>query len=385
MKRVLCALLLVVGVATLRAQTRFDVTMTVDSVERQFILVRPGTPPPPRGYAVVFMFHGTSGDGERFYNNSGWKEKGESEGFVTVFPSSLEFCFLNDSGRPVRTTKWNNGNAQEEKCAGVEMKDDVHFVRRIVDTISVMLPIDHARIYASGFSNGGVFTSKLAVDASDIFAALSASAGPLNALDSAMPSRPVPFALTIGDEDRNVVETFGRPIPFNDSALFVLGGANRRFLSVLNLAEVIDRKDSTPLSITWVFNTPENPSEPSTQYSFTVMKGLDHQYPNGTNYPISAPDPLWAFFSRYTLAGVGEGDRPGPRRAMVYPNPATDYIVIDGEGDADVTIRSILGYPVFSGKTFLGEEIFLNEVPAGLYLVDVVADRERSAQTVIIR
>lgn len=37
---------------------------------------------------VVFMLYGTSGNGEEFYNNSGWKEVGETENIFTVFPSS---------------------------------------------------------------------------------------------------------------------------------------------------------------------------------------------------------------------------------------------------------------------------------------------------------
>lgn len=213
-----------------------------------------------------------------------------------------------------------------------------------------MLPINHARIYASGFSNGAVFTSRLAVEAGDIFAALAGSAGKLHELDSGRSIPPVPFVSTIGDEDRNVVESFGRPIPFNDSALMVLGRTIRIYLSSLNLAEVVDRKDSTALSIARFFNTPANPSEPYSQYSYTLLKGLDHAYPNGSNHPIAAADYLWAFFNRHTLAGAGLVEHPATPSATVYPNPASDYIVISGDGEADVTIRTVMGIPVFTGR-----------------------------------
>lgn len=367
------------------AQTRFDVTMRVDSVDRQFIVVRPSAPPPAAGYAVVFMFHGTTGDGERFYNISGWKEKGEQEGFVTVFPSSLEYCFYNDSGRPVPVTKWSNGEAEEKKCPGVVLKDDVHFIRRIVDSLLVMLPIDSRRIYASGFSNGAVFTSKLAVEMSDVFAALSASAGMLYETDSGVPARPVPFVFTMGDADRNVVDALGATIPFNDSALYVLGRSIRRYLGAFNLAEVLDTKDSTALTLTYVFNTPASSSLPSTLFSYVLLKGLDHQYPNGTNYPIRAADYLWAFFNRHILADAPDRSRISGAGLRIYPNPAADYIVIDGEGEARVTVRTILGEMVLTTTAVRGARVALDNLPGGLYIVSVSSGRQRVTQPVIVR
>lgn len=114
MKPALYPLTLFVLHASIPVQTRFDVTMTVESVERQFIVVRPSAPTPAGGYPVVFMFHGTSGDGERFYNISGWKEKGEREGFVTNFPSSWEHCFLNDRGKPTHYEVEQRGSRGRE-------------------------------------------------------------------------------------------------------------------------------------------------------------------------------------------------------------------------------------------------------------------------------
>jgi polyhydroxybutyrate depolymerase len=63
-------------------------TMQVDGDTREYYVHVPAkynanTPTP-----VVFMLHGTSGDGERFYIISGWKEVGEAENILTVYPSS---------------------------------------------------------------------------------------------------------------------------------------------------------------------------------------------------------------------------------------------------------------------------------------------------------
>ena len=157
-----CLLLLALCFTESYAQIRHDITMNVEGVDREFIVARPSGAVPAAGYPVVFMFHGTSGDGERFYLHSGWKEKGEEEKFISVFPSSLEYCVI-DSGRQKRTTKWNNGDLQTVACPGQEFKDDVLFVRRIIDTLRETFRIDTTRLYAAGFSNGALFSRKLAI------------------------------------------------------------------------------------------------------------------------------------------------------------------------------------------------------------------------------
>jgi poly(3-hydroxybutyrate) depolymerase len=40
------------------------------------------------------MHHGGSGNGGQFLKNSGWREKADEEGFVSVFPTSAMYCQL---------------------------------------------------------------------------------------------------------------------------------------------------------------------------------------------------------------------------------------------------------------------------------------------------
>ena len=65
------------------------------------------------------------------------------------------------------------------------------------------LPLDPARVYASGFSNGGEFTARLAVERSGVFAAAGFSAGGLQQVH--VPDRPIPMALTLGTLDDRVL------------------------------------------------------------------------------------------------------------------------------------------------------------------------------------
>jgi polyhydroxybutyrate depolymerase len=384
MKRMFAIITLAVIGTAASAQTRYDVKMTVDSVERQFIVVRPSGAVPAGGYPLVVMFHGTSGDGEKFYNISGWKEKGESEKFVTVFPSSLEYCFIDDStGSPHRTTKWNCGEAEEAKCPGEYLKDDVKFVRLMLDTIAKTLPIDRRRVYASGFSNGGYFVTKLAVEMSDVFAAIAISAGGLHDLDAALPKRLIPLAYTIGDHDDRLTSALGIPaVPFNDSALYYTRWIVNRYLATFGLASSYT-KDSTMYTITYRYTTP-GAYPGASEYSFTLFKDMGHQYPNGVNYPVTIANPFWQFFRQYQSPLSVEDRSDAVPQLHIYPNPASTFLVVDGRGELTLTLSTLLGERVFTAAAAGGQRIQLPHLAGGLYVAGVSVDRKQSTQIIVL-
>lgn len=354
------------------AQTRYDVTITVDSVERHFIVVRPSGAVPPGGYPVVFMLHGSSGDGEKFYNISGWKEKGEIEKIVTVFPSSLEWCII-DSGKQKRTTKWVNGDLQSVACPGQTLKDDVKFFRMMVDTIKSTLPIDASRIYVSGFSNGGVMAAKLAVEASDIFAAIACAAGQLNERDSGTAKRMIPIVLSIGTMDDRFYTAMGLPeIPFNDSVLYYLGNNLSRFLNVFGLSQDYT-KDSTALTLRYRFNTLA--ATASWEFNFVLFNDLTHEYPNGQNYPLSAPNLLWEFFQQYTLPLAVSSDKELSGSVTLWPNPARRFVTIEADDARRFTLRSLLGGIVFETDAYSQKRVELPRLQAGIYFAEVETAR----------
>ncbi|OWY22725.1 hypothetical protein C7N43_22635 [Sphingobacteriales bacterium UPWRP_1] len=70
----------------------------VDGFNREYYVHVPLSYTPNSAIPVVFMLHGTSGDGDKFYNTSWWKEVGEAENILTVFPSSWQHCINARSG-----------------------------------------------------------------------------------------------------------------------------------------------------------------------------------------------------------------------------------------------------------------------------------------------
>ena len=374
--------ILILSASVARAQERTDVVMSVDGVNRQFIVVQPSAPAPIGGYPLVFMFHGSGGDGEQYYNVSGWKEKGEEEGFVTVFPSSLDYCVIED-GMQRRVTKWNNGDLRTYACPGQELKDDVAFVRAMLDSIAGRLPIDRSRIFASGFSNGGVFSSKLAIDMSDVFAAAHASAGALDELDSAGVVRNVPYVLTVGDHDDRLLEKSEFDvIPFNDTALGFIRPRLERHLAILGLTQEYATTE-TELALLFSFTTPEADAPPA-ELRFILLKGLYHQYPNGENYPLSAPDLMWEFFSARPLVSLVVDPVEGRPAITVVPNPATAQLRIVGVESSRVVLRSSLGATVAELPVGSDGRVALPALPRGLYLMEIVTEEGRIVRRVIV-
>lgn len=156
---------------------KHELTLESEGVTRDYIVHVPKIYNPKQEVPLVFMFHGAGADGEKFWRMSGWKELAEKRGFIAVFPSALTYCYV-DNGVTKNQTKWMSTTVIPNVCAGTPIYDDVKFVQEMVRALTKKLAIDQSRIYASGFSNGATFVNtKLAVEATDIFAALSAVGG----------------------------------------------------------------------------------------------------------------------------------------------------------------------------------------------------------------
>ena len=185
---------------------------------RRFIVYVPATAPVtgPRR-PVVFMHHGTGGDGAQFLRISGWREQADATGLVAVFPDALRYRVL-DSGN--LKSKWNAFDLADEIDTG-ELPpgsdpgapvpaDDVGFVDTMLGDLDAGLPIDRHRIYASGFSNGAGFTARLGVERSETIAAVAYTGGGLPSEQS--PTRPVPSYGTVGSLDAKILDNADAPL-----------------------------------------------------------------------------------------------------------------------------------------------------------------------------
>ncbi len=112
---------------------------------------------------LVVMLHGGFGNGEQAERAYHWDAEADAGHFLVAYPDGL--------GRA-----WNAGTCCGEPAhAGT---DDVGFVNAVVGAIAAQIPVDRARVYVTGMSNGAMMALRLGCQ-SDTFAAIAPVAGTL--------------------------------------------------------------------------------------------------------------------------------------------------------------------------------------------------------------
>lgn len=155
---------------------------------------------------LVFVFHGSTGNGRTILDQSKLEATSDRHGFLLAAPDGgipAEGGFVwNIPGVPTVTGK----------IPGPDDADDIAFVMAAIDQLVAQGCADRARIYATGYSGGGRMTSWLACVATDRFAAIAPVVGlragnPLKTWPtvpdpaSCTPSRPMPVLAFAGDAD----------------------------------------------------------------------------------------------------------------------------------------------------------------------------------------
>jgi polyhydroxybutyrate depolymerase len=130
---------------------------------RQYKVHVPPRYDPANPMAVVFCIHGLGQNGLMFCDKGAdMLAKADSAGFILVMPNGF-------------SNSWNAGTCCG--AAATEKLDDVGLMRAIFADLSKHVNIDLSRVYATGLSNGGYLSYRLACEASDIFVAVAPGAG----------------------------------------------------------------------------------------------------------------------------------------------------------------------------------------------------------------
>ncbi len=295
---------------SLFSQGKNRFTITVDGVEREYYVHVPAGYKNSSPTPVVIMCHGGGQTGEQFYNISGWKEVGDSVNILTVFPTALTYC-TTDDGVTANRTKWNTYPGGSDFCAGVTPKDDIKFIKEMIAALKARFYVDAKRIYMVGFSNGGQFTATCSVEISDILAAAIASGGggafPRDT--TCNPVRLLPSMLMFGNKDGKMIKGLGLPagssVPMGFTQLY----AAYPYLYSVQPKPYINtfRLNPTTYTVSGDTNSVVTADyaglsgNPDNVFKMVEVKGMEHEYPNGINYPLRAAVIHWAWFKQFSL------------------------------------------------------------------------------------
>jgi polyhydroxybutyrate depolymerase len=130
-------------------------TVAVGGLTGHYILVVPAHVEPGHAYALVLYFHGDGGDGEGMQRNAPF-ETASGDAALVAYPDGIN-----------RT--WDLETQRDNR--------DVAFVEALIADVGRDFSVDRARVFATGYSNGGFFANVLACQRSSMLRAIASNAG----------------------------------------------------------------------------------------------------------------------------------------------------------------------------------------------------------------
>ena len=229
---------------------------------------------------LIVNIHGLTSNPDQQALFSEMNPLSDAEGFLVAYPAGIQ-------------NSWNAGAC----CGGAQSQglDDVGFLRAVVAAIEEVTCVDARRIYATGMSNGGMMTNRLACEASDLFAAFA----PVSAVlvqEPCAPARPIPILHFNGTADVLVSYNGGlfQGAPATFAAWAELSGCTGDPVETFNKGA----------ASCMTYDTCDDGAE----VTLCTLTGMNHCWPGNdfcplppTNTDISANEAMWEFFQAHPL------------------------------------------------------------------------------------
>ena len=257
-------------------------TIIHEGVNREYVIHVPDSYDGSFSVPVVLNFHGFSGDAYQYMNEADMRILSESENFILIYPQGL---YLD--GEPHWNACPNGGDNKSDV-------DDFGFIETLIEEISSNYNIDLERIYAVGYSNGGMMAYGLANHKSELIAAVASVSGAM--LDCTGPTlHPMPVIHLHGTDDLD--------LPYN---------GNNYYNSVQNTLDywtnfnntskepIISYDNSGEIDIEHYIYDKGNNSVSVEHYKYI---GGNHVWFVSTFQGQNASELVWNFLSRYDING----------------------------------------------------------------------------------
>ena len=265
--------------------------MFYDGNNREYILYIPSSYSSSTPTPILFAFHGGTGYADDFMNyEADFRPIADTAGFILVYPQALgdpNDCF---------NTSWLHKDPTDHK--------DIFFVEAIIDTLSTLYNVDSDRIYACGYSLGGMFSYELACNLNYKIAAISSVSGAafIGAFGNCDLYHPTAILTINGtaDNEHPYNDQSGVFFPVPDISDFWVNQNNTDQTPVVTTIPDYDPTDgSTVERYSWL-----NGDNCVYVEELKVING-GHQWP-GTfgNMDIDASNETWRFVSKFNTSGL---------------------------------------------------------------------------------
>jgi polyhydroxybutyrate depolymerase len=346
-----CGALLLVTQAPWAQQTKEKVT--VDDVDRSFIVRLPKGYDAQQHYPVVILLHGMNQDADDLQRLTRFDQLADKGGIITVYPLAMHGRW-NVGVRPQERQPMTMGpgghgrhggggypggggggggypggggggypgsggqqnpNRQPDQDRRPAPSDDIAFFNQMLDQLGTKFSVDAARIYATGLSEGGFMSLRVGCAMSDRIAAVAAVGAAMPKTMICLPTRPVPLVMISGTSDP--VVPYGGGTEHNMSlATISVEDSAKAWARIDRCAEKPEKSKLSPSAKGGMETKVDtyNSCQQNAQVVLYSVKGAGNTWPGGEQYEAenaigktsmdpNANEVIWSFFLTRKLPG----------------------------------------------------------------------------------
>lgn len=331
----------------------------------------------PSGYSgektpMIIAMHGGLGSAMNLQDQSQLSVKCDDAGYIVVYPEGVK--------SPLGIRTWNAG-----VCCGYAAQnniDDVGFISKLIDEIKTKVNIDTTRVYATGMSNGGFMSYRLACELSDKIAAIAPVAASMT-VSNCVPKRPVPTIHFHSKKDESILYQGG-----------VGNGLSKHYNPPLDsifhaFSQHFKCKDSASRVVAGKFgHTKWSTCSCNAAIDYYLTEDGGHSWPGGKKTVIGddvsmfvdASGLMIEFFNHHSLACSTGSIKPVSKKTFtVFPNPSMGLVQIVGEVpiNSEVLVQNAVGQIVLRTNLSSNKQIDLSQLDKGLYLLQIDVQKKR--------
>jgi len=173
---------------------------------------------------LVLILHGAGGTGQSIESWSGFDALSDKEGFIVAYPDAVNGA-------------WNDNRGDELKAV-----DDLGYLAHLIESVSEKANIDRTRVYAAGYSRGGMMSYRLGCVLPKQFAAVAsvASTMPTYILLECQNAPPKAVMVVQGTDDPIVPWMGIQPAYLSAADTLKFWGQHNRCTDLGPIKEVVD-------------------------------------------------------------------------------------------------------------------------------------------------
>ena len=256
-----------------------------NGIEREYLTFVPSTYSDSSSVPLVLNFHGFGGNISEYSSYASMEALAELENFILVYPQGTQM------------NGYSHWNPSLPSTTNKSSADDLGFIDALIQKLALDYSLDLTRVYACGYSNGGMMSYGIAHHKSDLIAAVASISGAM--LDEETPpTHPMPVLIIHGTSD-NV-------IPYNGNGDYNSVGATVNYWKNFNNIDSLTNTNNILNGGVSIQYESYGIGDNGVSVELYKINQGGHQWFNLNYEGQNTGELIWSFFSKYNIDGLVE-------------------------------------------------------------------------------